>query len=627
MRVISMTATFGKLDGDTLRLQPGLNVITAPNEWGKSTWCAFLTAMLYGVETRERTTKGQLAEKEKYQSWSGKPMEGELRLEHEGVDITIQRRTRGRVPLGEFRAFETETGLPVPGLTGENCGQTLLGVEKSVFRRTGWIRLSDLPVTPDEAMWQRLNALATTGDESGEAALLGKKLRELKSKCRNSRGGLIPECQKTIGVYQAQLADRQSLSQRMESLRQQIYETEQELEVLERHRKVCLYRDAQANQEQTQALKQAARDARDAWEELEEQCRTVPLPRELSARLEQIEERMESLRQPVEEQQGASSLGVFAVLAVVSLGTAFVGVARGFWPVAAVAMALALGFGLLAWKAGQHHVQQTTQFRQEASRRAQEYQALQRQAEELERQKSLREELERARRTAEQTRIQLQSVIAMARKGAEAQQKDDLDLSLEETHQAVEEQTRNLKQLQLRLGQCQGRAEHLGQEEELERCVAAEQRRLRELEAQERALDLALSTLQEAQMTLQRRFAPRLTALAETYLSRLTGGKYSHLVLGEDLSLEASRLGETTLRTPAWRSDGTVDQMYLALRLAVWQTLNPQGILVLDDAFVRMDDTRLGYAMELMKQLGQSHQILLFSCQNREKELLQGASR
>ena len=41
-----MTATFGKLEGDTLRLEPGLNVISAPNEWGKSTWCAFLTAML-----------------------------------------------------------------------------------------------------------------------------------------------------------------------------------------------------------------------------------------------------------------------------------------------------------------------------------------------------------------------------------------------------------------------------------------------------------------------------------------------------------------------------------------------------------------------------------------------------
>ena len=45
-----MTATFGKLEHRTLTLQPGLNIIEAPNEWGKSTWCAFLENMLYGTD-------------------------------------------------------------------------------------------------------------------------------------------------------------------------------------------------------------------------------------------------------------------------------------------------------------------------------------------------------------------------------------------------------------------------------------------------------------------------------------------------------------------------------------------------------------------------------------------------
>ena len=44
MKIYSMTATFGKLENQTLTLQPGLNVISAPNEWGKSTWCAFLVS-------------------------------------------------------------------------------------------------------------------------------------------------------------------------------------------------------------------------------------------------------------------------------------------------------------------------------------------------------------------------------------------------------------------------------------------------------------------------------------------------------------------------------------------------------------------------------------------------------
>ena len=54
MLIRRMTAFFGKLQGETLELQEGLNILQAPNETGKSTWCAFLISMLYGINSRER---------------------------------------------------------------------------------------------------------------------------------------------------------------------------------------------------------------------------------------------------------------------------------------------------------------------------------------------------------------------------------------------------------------------------------------------------------------------------------------------------------------------------------------------------------------------------------------------
>ena len=179
-----MTATFGKLEHETLTLEPGLTVVEAPNEWGKSTWCAFLCAMLYGLDTRAKSTKGALADKERYAPWSGSPMEGRLEVQWQGRNITVERRTRGRVPLGEFRAYETDSGIPVPELTAANCGERLTGAEQSVFRRAGFIRLADLPVTQDETLRRRLRELVTTGDESGETACLEQSLRELRNRCR-----------------------------------------------------------------------------------------------------------------------------------------------------------------------------------------------------------------------------------------------------------------------------------------------------------------------------------------------------------------------------------------------------------------------------------------------------------
>ena len=230
-----MTATFGKLEQETLTLEPGLNVFQADNEWGKSTWCAFVVAMLYGLDTRAKSTKAALADKERYAPWSGTPMAGRMDLCWRDRDITIERRTRGRVPLGEFRAYETQTGLAVPELTAANCGQLILGVEQSVFRRAGFIRLQELPVTQDDALRRRLNALVTTGDESGDGERLERSLRELKNKCRFNRTGRIPQAEAELEALEGKLRELDGLEHQSQKLQQRIEELEHWTKQLENH--------------------------------------------------------------------------------------------------------------------------------------------------------------------------------------------------------------------------------------------------------------------------------------------------------------------------------------------------------------------------------------------------------
>ena len=50
-----------------MQLRPGMNLRTLPNEAGKSTWVAFITAMLYGVPTSERASRGSIPDKTRYQ--------------------------------------------------------------------------------------------------------------------------------------------------------------------------------------------------------------------------------------------------------------------------------------------------------------------------------------------------------------------------------------------------------------------------------------------------------------------------------------------------------------------------------------------------------------------------------
>ena len=110
MKIMEMTATFGKLHRAVLRPGPGLTLIMAPNEGGKSTWAAFLRAMLYGFPQRDRDKAGYLAEKNRYQPWSGAAMEGTLVVEWQGRSLTLYRGPKGATAVpclcgGAFRGL------------------------------------------------------------------------------------------------------------------------------------------------------------------------------------------------------------------------------------------------------------------------------------------------------------------------------------------------------------------------------------------------------------------------------------------------------------------------------------------------------------------------------------------
>ena len=166
-----------------------------------------------------------------------------------------------------------------------------------------------------------------------------------------------------------------------------------------------------------------------------------------------------------------------------------------------------------------------------------------------------------------------------------------------------------------------GQMETLGSSDALRRELDAVQSRIRSLEQTYAALEYAQNALSAARQALQRRFAPRITKRAQELFSEFTDGRYDRLMLGEDLSVQAGAQGEDILRSQQWRSDGTIDQLYLALRLAVAQALTPEAPLILDDALVRFDDGRLATALSVLRREAENKQVILFTCQSREKNI------
>lgn len=163
MHILEMQAAYGRLRGDSLQLEPGLNLIYAPNESGKSTWCSFIRTMLYGLPTRQ---SGPLADKNRFAPWTGEAMQGRMDLETDGRRWTVLRDTRRtNAPMQNFACTYTGTAQPVPEVNGQNLGETLLGVPREVFQRSAFIGQSGLAVSQDPELERRIAALLSTGQE------------------------------------------------------------------------------------------------------------------------------------------------------------------------------------------------------------------------------------------------------------------------------------------------------------------------------------------------------------------------------------------------------------------------------------------------------------------------------
>lgn len=731
MKIRSMTATFGKLQKATLELGDGLNIITAPNEGGKSTWCAFLRAMFYGIPTRERDTKTTIAEKNRYQPWGGGKMEGTVELEWQGRSITLRRSSRGSVPFGSFSAVYTGTEESVPGLTGENCGEILLGVSRSVFERTAFVGQGGAVLSADSELERRIAALVSSGEEKVSYSQAEGRLKEWQRRRKHNKSGLIPRLEEELEHLREAL-------RRQESARQQEREAQGEKlaliarrEAVEEKLRLWRQRSEGEKRRRWQEAQAALEKAGAQVSELERALGATPDPdtlrraqgdlaylNTLEANRRMAERESEQLRAGAEKALAAAEDPLFsgltpeqaweqavsdrersaekapgaplwmkiAVPALLLLGAA--GLTWGVLERSAVLCAAAGGIPILAGclaalvgalglsrarrrheetvaallsrygaaapedipgRAGAYRERYTAA--QEALRRTE---AAENAARDLGAQKEtltasllelvhtfapevtdlfgvsaaisralgLEEKLAEARARLEGARRLAESLERPSDPDAESLPPLTGELDREEGSALA----RELRELDGRLSEvggalamAQGELRTLGDPDLTEERMGEAEEELRRRREEYEAISLALEVLTAANARLQERFSPAINAEAGKILEALTAGRYGSVALTREMEASAQEKGSVLPRRALELSQGTAEQLYLAVRLAICRLTLPQGApLVLDDALDPFDQERMEKALGYLE--GWEGQVLLFTCHRREAQ-------
>lgn len=162
---------------------------------------------------------------------------------------------------------------------------------------------------------------------------------------------------------------------------------------------------------------------------------------------------------------------------------------------------------------------------------------------------------------------------------------------------------------------------HLSQLEEQKTALSQIIEKNKALEEKIQAVTLAAQAISALSSKIHEAFSPVLNSRVSEIICSITGGTYDKLYIDENLSVTL-RSGGRTIPLEAL-SRGTIEQVYLALRISAVEILYPELSLpiLLDDTFAYYDDARLH---NTLKWLAENYpgQVLLFTCHKREAAFL-----
>lgn len=620
MRILDLHIDgFGKFHDLSVSFDKDLNVVYGKNEAGKSTLHTFIRCMLFGLERgRGRAARADLYSK--YEPWQNKAVySGRMRVEKDGVIYRLERNfqkdQKAFVIVNETAGKEIE---PTKGFMDFLLG----GLTETAYNNT--ISIGQLKCVTEGGMVTELRNYIANMNTTGNLSLnITKATSYLKNRRKEFERQLTPEAARTYTAllteikniekeisapeYENQLQTYQDLRSQVKN---QLSEKQTERETL--LQKIAKGRQALDGAQFTDeaSIHAYQENARNTYAHYKEVA-------DAASRRGRSVLPVIMLVLAVFCALGAGALGflssqtfdpvVFGTGALISVSTGVAHYTVGLICALSAAAVFFFAVGLIFFM--KNH--------------------------------SLKQELSMTEKLLQEIfsrHLGDSSISGEAMTAFESRMEEFVRLSqvLERSEQSVQEQASEINALQAKETDCddaisrqqkaqwelEKRLDHLAhckdQTESLKQ-VLAENDRIRE---EITAIDLALETMTELSATIRDSFGLYLNKTASELISGITGGIYDSMSVDESLNVFMNT--RTRLVPVEQVSSGTMDQIYLALRLAAAKLIQPEGDympLIFDDSFVLYDEDRLHTALKWLKK-AYPGQIIIFTCQQREAQMM-----
>ena len=157
----------------------------------------------------------------------------------------------------------------------------------------------------------------------------------------------------------------------------------------------------------------------------------------------------------------------------------------------------------------------------------------------------------------------------------------------------------------------------------LEENIVNNKEKMLTLKKLEKSIVLAKEILDDSYQEMKNTVTPKFTQNLSKNISTITDGKYNNIQFDDQKGLIVE-LENGNYISASQLSIGTIDQLYLSLRLSMVEELSEEKMpIILDESFAYYDTERLENILKYINNKYIDHQIIILTCTNREKEILE----
>lgn len=581
---------FGKLKEKEIQLTDSMNIIYGQNEAGKSTLLKFITSMFYGVSKNKNG--GTIPEIEKYEPWDTEDFSGKISYQlDDGETYEVYRDFHKKNPqIFNAKAEDISKEFTMDKTKGNLFFEDQIGLEEEIFSSS--IITKQAEVQLDEktqnTLIQKISNILGTGEDTNSYTSIVNKLK----KKLNDEVGTSNTREKPINL----------IEHRIESLKREKEELEQYQE-----NQFQIDRNINGSTSKIERLKKELEKLRSAnlkKEKLKEDENKIQMHQEFIQNMQKdiaiLEEEYKDNKQQEKKKAFLKMkwivIGILLILSVMSI--LFLKNKLLKWIMPAFSC-LVFVFLFIQW----------------IKNRKEEKVVVQKQKERKQKIDVLEQNKKRQDKELKSMEDAYQQELKNIKKEYQIQNFETILEEMNQKQQEINEESITLHTLKVDKNQILPKLERLvGIEEELEDLLEQQE----ELERKRDNIKRALDAVETAYYQMKEQITPKFTEELSSAMKKIANGKYKSVMINKNSKLVVEQTDGKYI-TAENLSIGTIDQLYLALRLATIKEITKENMpIILDEAFAYFDNERLENILQYLASEYQNKQVIIFTCTDRE---------